>query len=115
MILAASIYGFAPAQVRRWCTHETTPLSDLEARLKNWSCEDDEPQDTKRADARGGAKRRKDRLKGSYWRRSEKITSRLRGVGDGVGFRMTLHFFILALFSIPALSCVVAPFLKPVR
>ena len=52
MILAASIYGFAPAQLRRWCTHETTPLSDLEARLKNGSCEDDDPQDAKRADAR---------------------------------------------------------------
>ena len=115
MILAASIYGFAPAQVRRWCTHETTPLSDLEARLKNGPCEDDEPQDTKRADARGVPSGGKTGSKAFTGDDLKKTTSRLRGVGVGVGFRMTLHFFILALFSIPALSCVVAPFLKPAR
>jgi hypothetical protein len=85
-----------------------------ETRLKNGSC-DDEPQDAKRADARRAPSGGKTGSKVLTGDDLKKTTSRLRGVGDGVGFRMTLHFFILALFSIPALSCVVAPFLKPVR
>jgi len=44
-------------------------------------------------------------IKKSHWR--------LRSLDEGVVFSMFLHFFILAVFSILALSCVVAPFLKP--
>jgi hypothetical protein len=39
----------------------------------------------------------------------------LRSLEEGLGFSMFLYFFILGVFSFLALSCVVAPFLKPLR
>jgi hypothetical protein len=39
----------------------------------------------------------------------------LRSLEGGVDSLMFLHFLVLAVFSILALSCVVAPFLKPLQ